>query len=128
MIIKKIIIDGEPVKFGVSARTPRLYRERYNRDVMYDMASLYNNFKKALESRKAENINELDLPTQLSIVDLTMFENLAYIMAKQATPDIPDNEGEWLDQFGVFDVYEILPQLMTLWEKNKQGMSIPKKK
>lgn len=128
MIVKKINIDGKPVKFGVSARTPRLYRERYGRDVMYDMASLYNNFKKVLEAHKAANFSELDIQTQLSVIDLEMFENIAYIMAKQADPEVPDNEGDWLDQFGAFDVYEVLPELMNIWELNKKGMSVPKKK
>lgn len=128
MIVKKINIDGKPVRFGASARTPRLYRERYGRDVMYDMASLYNNFNRVLEAHKAANFSELDLQTQLSVIDLGMFEDIAYIMAKQADPDIPDDVGEWLDQFGTFDVYEILPELLNLWELNKKGISVPKKK
>lgn len=128
MIIKKITIDGKEVLFGASARTARLYRERYGRDAFYDFASLFSKVKKIMEERHAASVSELDLPTQLAVLDLQMFENLAYTMAKQATPSIPDNEGEWLDEFGVFDIFEIFPQLMELWDKNKQGMSVPKKK
>lgn len=128
MIVKKINIDGKPVSFGASARTPRLYRERYGRDVMYDMASLYNSYKKVLAAHTVERFSDLDLQAQLSVIDLRMFENLAYIMAKQADPSIPDNEDEWLDQFNAFDIYEVLPELLSLWELNKKGMSVAKKK
>ena len=128
MIVKKINIDGKPVSFGASARTPRLYRERYGRDVMYDMASLYNSYKKVLAAHTVERFSDLDLQAQLSVIDLRMFETLAYIMAKQAVPSIPDNEDEWLDQFNAFDIYEVLPELLSLWELNKKGMSVAKKK
>ena len=126
MIVKQVEIDGRPVLFGASARTPRLYRQLFGRDVIKDMTSLYSAYQKVLKARK-EKEEELDPETQLSIVDLQMFENLAYVMAKQADPTIPDID-EWLDEFNTFDIYEVLPKLMELWNQNQKGMSIPKKK
>lgn len=126
MIVKQVEIDGRPVLFGASARTPRLYRQLFGRDVIKDMTSLYSAYQKVLKARK-EKEEELDPETQLSIVDLQMFENLAYVMAKQADPTIPDID-EWLDEFNTFDIYEVLPKLMELWKQNQKGMSIPKKK
>lgn len=128
MIVKKVEIDGKEVKFAASARTPRLYRQLFNRDVITDMASLYKNFQDALKSRNVTNISELDPVTQLSLVDLEIFENLAYCMARQASSDVPDTADEWLDQFDTFDIYSVFPQLMELWANNQRGMSIPKKK
>lgn len=127
MIIKQIEIDGKMVSFGASARTPRLYRQLFQRDVIKDMASLYSSYQNVLKSRNVQNLNELDPEAQLSIVDLQVFENLAYAMAKQADPTIPGVD-EWLDEFNTFDIYEILPKLIELWSLNQKGTSIPKKK
>lgn len=127
MIVKQVEIDGRPVLFGASARTPRLYRQLFNRDVIKDMASLHSAYQKVLKGRAEASFDALDAETQLSIVDLTIFENLAYVMAKQADPTIPAVD-EWLDEFDVFDVYQVLPELMELWNRNNKGMSIPKKK
>lgn len=127
MIVKKIRIDDQEVLFAASARTPRLYRQLFGRDVMVDMTSLYSNFKKILKEREADKFEDLDEATQLSLVDLTTFENLAFVMAKQAG-DKSANADEWLDQFDTFDIYTIFPQLLELWSKNQSGMSIPKKK
>lgn len=43
------------------------------------------------------------------------FENIAWLMAKQANDNVPDEPDEWLDQFEMFSIYEILPQLAKLW-------------
>ncbi len=128
MIVKKILVDDKEVLFAASARTPRLYRQLFNRDVIKDMASLYKKFQDALKSRNVTNISELDPVTQLSLVDLEIFENIAYCMARQASSDVPDTADEWLDQFDTFDIYSVFPQLMELWANNQRGMSIPKKK
>ncbi len=47
-----------------------------------------------------------------------MFENIAYIMAKHADANIPDTVEDWLDQFGTFSIYQVLPQLIELWGLN----------
>lgn len=116
-VIKEVIIDGRPVRFMASARTPRIYRQNFGRDIMVDMASLSDSFKKA-EGTDA----------QLSIMDLTIFENLAYVMAKQADDTIPGTIDEWLDDFSTFDIYEVFPELMSLWSMNRAGLSKAKKK
>lgn len=116
-VVKQIEIDGKTVKFMASARTPRLYRQRFQRDVILDMKSLSDRFNKIKNSEE-----------QFSILDLTIFENMAYVMAKQADPTIPETIDEWLDGFNTFDIYEVLPKLMDLWATNKAGMSASKKK
>ena len=49
-----------------------------------------------------------------------MFENIAFVMAKHAEGSIPDTPGEWLDGFNTFSIYQVLPQLIDLWEINVQ--------
>ena len=62
-------------------------------------------------------------------MDLEIFENAAYIMARLAAPEnMPDSPDEWLDGFEMFSIYQILPQLLELWNLNNKTTSIPKKK
>ena len=49
---------------------------------------------------------------------MELFENIAFIMAKHADPAIPDTPEEWLDGFGTFSIYQVLPQLIELWGLN----------
>lgn len=54
----------------------------------------------------------------MEIENLEIFENVAYIMALHADPTIPKTIEEWLDQFEMFSIYEILPEILELWESN----------
>ncbi len=54
------------------------------------------------------------------IEDLEIFENVAYIMAYHADKTIPLTIDEWLDEFGMFSIYEILPEILELWGSNLQ--------
>ena len=59
---------------------------------------------------------------------LTIFENVAYVMAKHGDPSIPDDIDEWMDQFELFSIYEVLPEILKLWNLNNKQTSAPKKK
>jgi len=39
-------------------------------------------------------------------------------MACHADPTVPPTIEEWLDQFEMFSIYEILPQILELWGSN----------
>ena len=54
----------------------------------------------------------------MEIEDLEIFENVAYVMALHADPSIPGDINEWLDQFEMFSIYEILPEILELWGSN----------
>ena len=43
---------------------------------------------------------------------------MAYIMAFHADHTIPDNIDDWLDQFEMFSIYEVLPEILELWGTN----------
>ena len=108
-LTQTIEIDGQPVKFRASAAIPRIYRLRFHRDIYKDLSLLEKSV-----SKQDEDNNSLDL------FSLEMFENIAYIMAKHADPDIPDTPEEWLDNFNTFSIYQILPKLIELWGLNVQ--------
>ena len=104
-----IEIDGKPVKFRASAAIPRIYRMRFHRDIYKDLSLLEKSI-----SKQDEGSSSLDL------FSLEMFENISYIMAKHADPEVPDTPEEWLDNFNTFSIYQVLPKLIELWGLNVQ--------
>ncbi len=121
---KTIMIDGREVKFRATARTPRLYRMLTNRDMIKDMNFLAKGFSDAKDKK-----NEDSIMSKLSTEHLIIFEDSAFVMAKQADPDMAEKTAdEWLDTFNMFDIYEIFPQLMDLWNLNTATTAESKKK
>lgn len=119
-ITKTIEIDGKEVTFKASAAMPRLYRLKFGRDIFKDFADL----EKSVEESKSNEENK----STLDIVSLEVFENIAYIMAKHANPDnVPSLPDEWLENFNTFSIYEVLPQLLELWELNTETQVQSKK-
>ena len=108
-LTQTIEIDGQLVKFRASAAIPRIYRLRFHRDIYKDLSLL----EKSVSKQDEDN-------SSLDLFSLEMFENIAYIMAKHADPDIPDTPEEWLDNFNTFSIYQILPKLIELWGLNVQ--------
>ena len=104
---KKIEIDGKQVLFRASAAIPRIYRMKFHRDIYKDLSAL----EKSIGSGDEETSN-------LDLFSLEMFENIAFIMAKHADPEIPDTPEEWLDEFNTFSIYQVLPKLIELWGLN----------
>lgn len=138
---KVISVSGKEVGFRATALTPRLYRHKIGRDIVRDMNQLQTSFKKAVEAQNLQppkddapdwqkkNYEEAVQHAQLSVIDLEIFENVAWVMARQYDQTLPDTPDEWLDQIdGTFSVYEVLPKILELWQMNQQTTSIPKKK
>ncbi len=117
MAIRTVEIAGKQVSFKASAAIPRLYRIKFGRDIFRDLISLKGLVK---DSEKGE--------ITLSNADLEIFENVAYLMAKHADPTQPDNIGDWLDQFEMFAIYEVLPVILELWSVNIATQVESKKK
>ena len=107
MIEKTVAIGDKQVTFRSSASVPRLYRIKFKRDIFKDLSKLEKSYSK----RKKEG-------EELQIDDLEIFENVAYIMAFHADPSIPGTIDEWLEQFEMFSIYEILPEILDLWGTN----------
>ena len=109
MIKREIMVCGKPVMFRSSATDPRLYRAKFKRDIFRDLSKLEKSFKANAETGD-----------EFAIDDLEIFENLAYIMAYHADNTIPQDINEWLDQFEIFSIYEIMPDLLAMWSDNVQ--------
>lgn len=123
---KTILIDGEEVRLKASAMIPRLYRFKFGRDMISDMRQLQKSFRKA-SSLPEDATEEERQDAQLSVLDLTIFENVAYIMAKHADKSVADSPEEWLDEFQIFSIYQVLPHILELWGLNNATTSVTKK-
>ena len=117
--MEKIIrIDGRDVPFRATAAVPRLYRIKFGRDIMQDMKAIRDDIEKAQNGEKP-----------IPVKTLEVFENVAYLMAKHANPNLEaKSPEEWLDGFSTFSIYAVFPQIFELWAANNAGLSVPKKK
>ena len=111
MLQKTVEVCGKEVKFRSSATVPRLYRMKFGRDIFKDLSKL----EKAYKEKQGKGDEESD---GFEIEDLEIFENVAYIMAFHADPSIPGTIEEWLEEFEMFSIYEILPEILELWGTN----------
>ena len=107
MLKREIEICGKTIPFRSSATVPRLYRAKFKRDIFKDLSKLEKSYK-----GKTEDGDEFQID------DLEIFENVAYIMAYLADNRIPASIDNWLDQFDMFSIYEVLPQILELWGDN----------
>ena len=116
MLQKTVMIGNQAVTFKSSAAIPRLYRIEFGRDIFKDLIKL----DKELKENSAED-------SGLTMCSLEAFENIAYLMAKHANPDIPDTAEDWLEDFSVFSIYQVLPEIISLWGVNLETQSVAKK-
>ena len=124
---KMVKIDGREVGFRATALTPRIYRHKIGRDMIQDLNKLQAAYNKATQLPD-EATDEERKKAQLSVLDLEIFENAAYVMAKQYDANLPNSPEEWLDGFETFSIYEILPDILELWQLNSATTAKPKKK
>ena len=108
MLQKTVNICGKEVNFRSSASVPRLYRAKFGRDIFKDLSKL----EKAYKDKGSEEASTME------IEDLEIFENVAYIMAFHADPTVPGTIEEWLDEFDMFSIYQVLPEILELWGAN----------
>ena len=107
MLSKTVKVGEKEVTFKSSAAIPRMYRIKFKRDIFKDLTKLEKSYKDKGDGTK-----------ELEIEDLEIFENVAYIMALHGDSNTPPSIDEWLDQFEMFSIYEILPEILELWGSN----------
>lgn len=110
-MLKTINIGSKKVKMKASAATPRLYRDILGKDIFADYEKL------------------LDIENTSGSERWSIFENIAFIMAKQADENIPDDIVKWLDSFdGVPSIADAVGDIFELWTGNLKTSSESKKK
>lgn len=102
--MEKIInIDGRNVKFKSTGASLLRYKMEFRRDALQD-------FYRLIEAVDPETQEIQDI----SSLDLDVFYNLSWVLAKTGDPSI-GNVIEWLDSFSSFPVLEIVPDIIELF-------------
>lgn len=109
---KTINIDGRECRLVVNALLPRIYRNKFGRDLIADMKRLVDSYKK--------NPDE---------VNLEVLENICWIMLRAGGEDVPNKVEDWLETLeDSFAVYAVAGDIVDLWVAGQKTTSRPKKK
>lgn len=103
---RMLTIDGRQVRFKSSGAFLLRYKQQFGRDAFQDIFKL----QKAVRWDKHQKKNIL---VNINALDLEVFFNLAWTLAKTADPSIPPPM-QWLDGFSTFPLNDIMPELMDL--------------
>ena len=134
---RTITISGIKCEMKSSAAIPRMYRLKFKRDIFVDMQKIakqievQNKLKEELRKQAEENGEEFDeskFESGLPVESLEIFENIAFLMHKHGDPSQPKEIDEWLDQFDMFDIYKVFPEILKMWNIENKQMSTPKKR
>lgn len=99
---KILTIDGRQVKFKSTGAFLLRYKAQFGRDAIQDVLKL-----QAAIDRKTNELSNYDA------LDLEVFYNLAWTLAKTADPSIPPPL-EWLDEFSEFPLMDIIPEIVDM--------------
>lgn len=101
--MEKIInIDGRNVKFKSTGAYLLRYKAQFGRDAIQDVYKLID-----VVDMKTKKIKDI------SALDLDVFYNLVWVLAKTADPTIGPPM-EWLDTFSEFPLMEIIPEVIDM--------------
>ena len=113
---KILTIDGRQVKFKSTGAFLLKYKAQFGRDALQDIFRLQN----AINAKT----NEIK---DLSALDLEVFYNLIWALAKTADPSIPPPM-EWLDTFSEFPLIDIIPEVVDMIFSCLKSTATSKKK
>jgi hypothetical protein len=104
--MEKIInIDGKEVKLKTNGAFLYKYKDQFRRDGLQDITKL----------SQIKIGGEVDL----SNLDIEIFYNFFWVMAKAGNPEIPPL-AEYLEMFDVFPILDILPDVLEMTMCNLQ--------
>ena len=120
---RQIEAGGQMLTMKASALLPRQYRYHFGRDLIIDMKKAFDVTGKTIEEIQADPAGNMDA------IDMTVFENLAWLMLKNGGTEVGSSPEEWLDSVDdpmIF--YTLLPEVVDLWMRNTATTARPKKK
>ena len=103
---KTIEIDGKKVRFKTNGATPLRYKAQFGTDYFKEILKL-------APLQKLQGNNQSITADDMQHLDFEVFYNISWIMAKTADPTIPEPL-EWLEQFDVFPMAVVIPELQDL--------------
>jgi hypothetical protein len=99
---RTLTIDGRQVSFKSTGAFLLRYKAQFGRDAIKDILKVVA----AFDEEKQEIVN-------IELVDLEVFYNLIWTLAKTADPSISDPV-TWLDTFDEFPLMDIIPEIQDL--------------
>ena len=105
---KTVEIDGKEILMEANGATPRIYRSMFGKDLLTTLHTAVSN--------------------EGEVLDVEVFENLAYCMARQAGSVDSDIE-TWLGSFdSTMAIINAIGPIMALWRGNTKTIVNAKKK
>ena len=125
-MIKVVNIEGVDRKMASSAILVRQYRAHFGKDLIVEMTKAMRQRLKAA-NKKLSEVSEEDI--ELVDIDQTVFENLGWLMLRNAGEDVGDTPDEWLETLeSPLTVYNLMGVITDLWSAGLKTTAIPKKK
>ena len=118
--MKKTIKIDKNNKFDISTSWgwAYIYQETFGHDIIPDLVPVIDTILDALTGLiNGDYIEENDIGDKLYGMEITTATNVLWALAKNADDDIPDVR-EWLDQFDVFPLADIIPEVMDVLVKS----------
>lgn len=107
--MEKIInIDGKDIRFKSTAAFLLRYKAEFCRDALVDISKMYGSIGNITSFETTA-----DYLKAMEKLDLEIFYNMAWVLAKAADNSIPPLI-EWLDTFESFPIVDILCDLIEL--------------
>lgn len=133
---KTIELDGKKVKIEANALLPRMYRKEFGRDLIVDMKKMIEgvqlpaeNLEKASKDPKGLAAVLMADPDALDKLDLTVVENVTWMMLRAAGEDVGESVEEWLTTIeDSMALYMAMPDVIEVWLASQKTTSKPKKK
>lgn len=133
---KTITLDGKSVQIEANALLPRLYRKEFGRDLMTDMRKLLDSVRISAEAlkkaRKDPDGVAAELmadPASMDNIDLSVMENITYLMLRSAGEDVGESVEEWLESLeDSMAIYTAMPDVIEVWTASQKTTSKSKKK
>ena len=133
---KTITLDGKSVQIEANALLPRLYRKEFGRDLMTDMRKLLDSVRISAEAlkkaRKDPDGVAAELmadPASMDNIDLSVMENITYLMLRSAGEDVGESVEKWLASLeDSMAIYTAMPDVIEVWTASQKTTSKSKKK
>lgn len=133
---KKITIEGKTRTLDANALLPRQYRKEFGRDVIVDMKKLLGGIQLTADALKRARKDPDGLaaelladPDALDQLDVSVVENLAWLMLKAGGEDVGESVEDWLASLQDFmTIYNIMPEIVDLWLSSQKTTAKVKKK
>lgn len=121
------IIEEKKVKFESRGSTPLRYKKQFESDFFGDLVKLAPLVSQSANGDDLqETVDQMSME-QLQHLDMEVFYNIAWVLAKTADPDIPDPI-EWLDGFEKFPIMHVITGLDDIIKTLVESGSETKKK